>query len=224
MTFAALLIALVFGGADQYLGSLSAHPWAADVSLLSAPWLALPYVAGITQQTMRRGALVGLAATALALAGYALMTLSPVENAHLTLAGLRGFVVSDPAVFVGGVVTGPLFGALGQRRSLVGALALAAAALLEPFAHSAIRSSIVAAAEIAAGMSVAPTSAPRARCGPARSGARSDSPRTGSHATDGRRSGAAGRRHASSRRWRIERHGPMFCGSSCAHTTSSSDG
>jgi hypothetical protein len=32
-----LLLAAGFGGADQYLGSLSAHPWAADVSLLSAP-------------------------------------------------------------------------------------------------------------------------------------------------------------------------------------------
>ena len=61
----------------------------------------------------------------------------------------------------------------------------------------------------------------RGRSGPARAGAPSGSPRSGSPARGGRRSGAGrpcGR--ASSRRCRIERHAPMFCGSSCAQTTS----
>jgi hypothetical protein len=154
VTAVALVLALVFGGVDQYLGSFSAHPWLADVSLMSAPWLALPFLAGMTQGNARRGALLGAAATFAALAGYAAMTLSPVENAHFTLAGLRGFVISDPAVFAGALVTGPLFGWLGQRRSTLGVLALAASALLEPWAHSAIRAETVAASEMAAGASL----------------------------------------------------------------------
>jgi hypothetical protein len=46
---------------DQYLGSLtgSEHTWAAgwssDVSLLSAPWLILPFLAGATQHRPRPG-------------------------------------------------------------------------------------------------------------------------------------------------------------------------
>jgi hypothetical protein len=44
-----LAASMVFGGADQYLGSFSAHPWASDVSLLSAPWLVLAFLAGGTR-------------------------------------------------------------------------------------------------------------------------------------------------------------------------------
>lgn len=159
MTPAVLLAALLFGGADQYLGSLSAQPWLTDVSLLSAPWLAVPLLAGLSQPTARRGALAGLAATAAALAGYAAMTLSPVENAHLTLAALRGFVVSDPPVFIGACVTGPLFGWLGRQRRTLGLLLLAGATAFEPAAHAlyggAIRAEGVVAAEVSAGVLLA---------------------------------------------------------------------
>jgi hypothetical protein len=42
----ALVLAALLGAGDQYLGSFSMHPWMADVSLLSAPWLVLvTYVA-----------------------------------------------------------------------------------------------------------------------------------------------------------------------------------
>ena len=160
MTLVALAVAIVFGGADQYLGSLSAHPWAADVSLLSAPWLAVPFLAGLTQPTARRAALLGLAATAAALAGYALMTLSPVENAHLTLHGVIGFVRSDPPVFIGAAATGPLFGWLGHARRRLGWLVLGALTCLEPAAHT-IRFQSVAVAEIAAGLVVAALAARR---------------------------------------------------------------
>src|SRR6266513_3039533 len=85
----------------------------AGISLLSAPWLVLPFVAGATQREPRRAALLGLACTYAALLGYGLMTLSPFENAHLTLATVRGFVVSERSVLLGGVVTGPLFGWFG---------------------------------------------------------------------------------------------------------------
>jgi len=158
----ALVLALVFGGVDQYLGSFSAHPWMADVSLLSAPWLAIAFLAGWTQESARRGAALGLACTAAALTGYAVMTLSPVENAHFTTSGLAGFISSERFVLVGGIVTGPLFGWFGQqwrvRRAWVGALATALAICLEPLvtvpapAYHHVRSHNVAAAEAAVGL------------------------------------------------------------------------
>jgi Family of unknown function (DUF6518) len=165
----ALLLSAVFGAGDQYLGSLtgSGHAWAAgwssDVSLLSAPWLVLPFVAGATQRAPRRAALLGLACTYAALLGYGLMTLSPVEHAHLTSATVRGFFISERSVLVGGIVTGPLFGWFGQqwrtRRAIAGALVTAAALCLEPLARRAtidpIQHRDVWLAEVAAGLMLA---------------------------------------------------------------------
>ena len=165
----ALVLSFAFGAGDQYLGSLtgSGHAWAAgwssDVSLLSAPWLVLPFVAGATQREPRRAALLGLACTYVALLGYGLMTLSPVEHAHLSLATVRGFLVSERSVLVGGVVTGPLFGWFGwrwrTRRAIAGALVTAAALCLEPFVRRAtvnpIRFRDVTVAEVAAGLALA---------------------------------------------------------------------
>src|SRR5690242_2593115 len=99
----ALVLAFGFGAADQYLGSFSAIPWAADVSLLSAPWLVLAFFAGCTQRDPRRGAALGFACTASALLGYGLMTLSPVENAQLTARTAAGFVNSESPVLIGGI-------------------------------------------------------------------------------------------------------------------------
>ena len=165
----ALLLSAAFGAGDQYLGSLtgSGHVWAAgwssDVSLLSAPWLVLPFLAGATQRDPRRAALLGLGCTYAALLGYGLMTLSPVEHAHLTVATIRGFLVSERAVLVGGIVTGPLFGWFGQqwrtRRAIAGALVTAAVLCLEPFARRAVARPIddrsVWLAEVAAGLALA---------------------------------------------------------------------
>jgi hypothetical protein len=164
-----LVLSVAFGAGDQYLGSLtgSGHLWAAgwssDVSLLSAPWLVLPFLAGATQRSLRRAALLGLACTYAALLGYGLMTLSPVEHAHLTAATVRGFLVSERAVLVGGIVTGPLFGWFGQqwrtRRAITGALVTAAALCLEPLARRAavrpIDDRSVWLAEVAAGLAFA---------------------------------------------------------------------
>jgi hypothetical protein len=157
---AAFVLAFAFGGADQYLGSLSAHPWATEASLLSAPWLALAFLAGWTQREPKHGALLGFACTASALAGYGLMTLSPVENAHLSLASVGAFVRSERPVIVGGMLTGPVFGWLGSRwrndRARLGALAVGAAVSLEPLARRAASEAItlrsVWAAEIAVGL------------------------------------------------------------------------
>jgi hypothetical protein len=165
----ALLLSAAFGAGDQYLGSLtgSGHLWAAgwssDISLLSAPWLVLPFVAGATQRDGRRAALLGLACTYAALLGYALLTLSPVEGAHMTVAYVRGFVISERAVILGGIVTGPLFGWFGQqwrtRRAIWAALITAAALCLEPLARRVtvdpIRYREVWFAEVAAGLALA---------------------------------------------------------------------
>ncbi|TML77729.1 MAG: hypothetical protein E6G12_02490 [Actinobacteria bacterium] len=165
----ALVLSAAFGAGDQYLGSLtgSGHLWAAgwssDISLLSAPWLVLPFAVGAAQREPRRAALLGLACTYAALVGYGVMTLSPVENAHLTVATLRGFFVSERSVLVGGFVTGPLFGWFGQqwrtRRAIAGALVTAAALCLEPLARRVTVNPIshrgVWLAEVAAGLALA---------------------------------------------------------------------
>lgn len=164
-----LMVSTAFGAADQYLGSLtgSGHAWAAgwssDVSALSAPWLLLPLIAGATQREPRRAALLGLACTYAALVGYGLMTLSPLEHAHVTVATVRGFLISEREALIGGIVTGPLFGWFGQRwrtrRALLGALVVAGALCLEPLARRAsvspIRFRDVSLAEIVTGLALA---------------------------------------------------------------------
>jgi hypothetical protein len=158
----AFVLAAVFGGADQYLGSLSWHPWGADVSLLSAPWLLLPFLAGWTQRGRRRAALLGLACTYSADLGYGLMALSPIENAHLNQHTATAFVISESPFIVAGLVSGPLFGWLGYRwrteRAWVGALATAAAFCFEPLALAgvdrAIRFREVWMAEVALGVAM----------------------------------------------------------------------
>jgi hypothetical protein len=136
----ALVLSAAYGAGTQYLGA-RVPGWGPDAAQLSAPWLLIAFLAGSTQRTPRRGALVGLGATAAALVGYWLMTDSPAEGAHYTLAFARGFFTSNLLVVVGGLVTGPLFGWFGQRwrtrRALLGALVTAAALCLEPLARRA---------------------------------------------------------------------------------------
>jgi hypothetical protein len=158
----ALVLAAVFGGADQYLGSMSWHPWGADVSLLSAPWLLLPFLAGGTQRDPGRAALFGLACTVSGFRAYGLMTLSPVENAHLSVATATGFVRSEGLFLFGSLFSGPLFGWFGYRwrtdRAWLGALATATAFCFEPLAliaaDRAIRFREVWVTEVAIGVAM----------------------------------------------------------------------
>jgi len=167
-----LVLSALFGAVDQYLGSLpGAHlwaaqmPWLTDVSLLSAPWVLLPFLAGATQREPRRATLLGLACTMTALAGSAAMTLSPVEHAELTTTSVAGFIRSSDGVIVGGLVTGPLFGWLGYRwhveRAWLGPLLVAGAFCLEPLARVTaghgreIGARAVWMFEVAAGLAVA---------------------------------------------------------------------
>jgi len=133
-----LLLSAAYAAGTQYLGARMPG-WGPDVAKLSAPWLAIAFLAGSTQKTPRRGALLGLGATGAALLGYWLMTDSPAEGAQYTLANAHGFLVSNAFVVIGGLVTGPLFGWFGQqwrtRRVLLGALVTAAALCLEPLAR-----------------------------------------------------------------------------------------
>jgi hypothetical protein len=159
-----LVGSIVFGGLDQYVGSVPTLPWGVSVSLLSAPWLLVAFIAGWTGRRCRAALLAGLAATYAALLGYLLMTLSPVEGAHLTVGTALAFCRSEAPVLVGGLVTGPLFGWFGYRwrvdRSWLGAVATALAFCLEPAADAVARPDAIPSAaerwlEIVAGLVMA---------------------------------------------------------------------
>jgi hypothetical protein len=143
----AVIVGLAFGAADQYLGSMSwLGPWASTAAQVSAPWLVLPFLTGLTQQRARRAAVLGLVVTASALLGYFAMTYSPMEihpwsvdrfTAGMVAVTTRGWY--NPVYILGGLVTGPLFGFLGQRwrvhRWWVSAAIVAGTLCLEPLAR-----------------------------------------------------------------------------------------
>ena len=81
---------------------------------LSTPWLLVPFFAGVQCTRLRQGALVGLAATFCALVGFYLLS-TLVENlgGHGFSGDLRVELTGNRAYFEGGIVTGPIFGALG---------------------------------------------------------------------------------------------------------------
>jgi hypothetical protein len=167
MYLVAAVIGLVFGGLDQWLGSLwiMSHLgfWTDSVSLMSAPWLALPFLAGWRVSTGRRAVLMGLLVTFAALCGYFVMTLSPLEGVSASQIHLGLFVRSQLHVIVPGLVSGPLFGWLGYlwrtSRSWLSAAAVAVAFCGEPLARWLVRQPIpavpVAVAEVVAGLAVA---------------------------------------------------------------------
>lgn len=117
---------LAFGAGVQYLGTLRAGSvlgtWAWTVSGMSAPWLVLPFVAGMTQTRGRRAMVLGLVVMVAALAGYFAMAHSPLEGAPLGQFFPRVFrqirTGYNPLWIAGGMVTGPLYGA--PRPALAG--------------------------------------------------------------------------------------------------------
>ena len=163
----AVLLGLVFGAADQYLGSRSwLYPWNVGISSMSALWLALPFVVGSTQRRDRRAIWLGLLVTLAGLVGYFAMTYSPIEGVPTDrfFSGVVRMATTgyNPLWILGGIVTGPLFGSLGHRwkvsRSRVSAVLLTAAFCLEPLALRAVgmlnAPPRVWVAEIAAGLLV----------------------------------------------------------------------
>jgi hypothetical protein len=148
MTFLVVsLLGLAFGAADQFLGSRSSALglWASTAAQVSAPWLVLPFLVGMSQQRGRRAAALGLVVTTSALVGYFAMTYSPIEIHPWTFGRFTTGMVAvttsgyNPLYIVGGLLTGPTFGLLGQRwhvrRSWVSAAVVAGALCLEPFAR-----------------------------------------------------------------------------------------
>ena len=146
----ATTLGLAFGAADQFLGSRSVTLglWASTAAQMSAPWLVLPFVIGVTQRHARRAAVLGLVVTASALVGYFAMTYSPIEIHPWSLdrftSGMVAVTTSgyNVAYILGGLVTGPLFGLLGQRwrvrRSWISATLVASVLCLEPLARWAV--------------------------------------------------------------------------------------
>jgi Family of unknown function (DUF6518) len=154
MTYLIAMVAgLAFGAADQYLGSRSAllGPWVATVSGVSAPWLLLSFVAGMTQERRRRAVVLGLIVTAPALIGYFAMTCSPMENVavgrfstcFLTIAR-TGY---NPLWIAGGMLIGPIYALLGQswrvERSWISAAVVASTLCFEPLARLVVAPSML---------------------------------------------------------------------------------
>jgi hypothetical protein len=163
----AVVVGLIFGGGDQYLGSINATAlWTISLSMLSAAWLLLPFGFGCSQLRARRAAAVGLVATTSALAGYFLMIVGPLEGGQWTmnLREIHGLLFSNAPNIIGGLITGPLYGVLGQRwrtrRAWVSAVLVAGALCLEPLALTLVgRSypgdSVVWPSEVGVGIVVA---------------------------------------------------------------------
>jgi hypothetical protein len=161
-------VGFVFGAADQYLGSRSAlGAWASTVSLMSAPWVILPFFVGWTQQDARRALRFGLIVTVSALTGYFVMTYSPMEGVPIDrfIPGEIAIVTSgyNPLYILAGLLTGPAFGWLGNRwrveRSWMSAALVTAALCFEPLAWWAAGRlsppALVWSAEVSVGMVVA---------------------------------------------------------------------
>ena len=110
---------------------------------LSTPWLLVAFFAGMQSSRPRHGAVVGLAATLCALAGFYLLS-TLVENlgGHGFVGDLRIELSGNRAYFEGGIVTGPIFGALGawwRRRPTARASFLAGGLLIaEPLVTLAL--------------------------------------------------------------------------------------
>jgi Family of unknown function (DUF6518) len=134
----ALAAAAAFGGVDQYLGSRYSQ-FLTAVSGMSAPWLLLPFIVGACQPSRRRALVLGLAATWLAVGAYVMMIVSPVEGVHLTVRVFAVTTASQWQWFLGGLISGPLYGLLGYhwraRRSWPAALLATLPVMLEPVAR-----------------------------------------------------------------------------------------
>ena len=166
MAIVMIVSALLFGASDQYLGSLSAHGWGVwtvAVSQMSATWLILPFLGGLTRERGWQAARLGLLLTYVALFGYFAMTLSPLEGVSLGQVHLASFLRSQSELLVGGLLSGPLFGYLGHRwrlsRSWSSALLIAGAACGEPVARALVGRldppSLVWVIEVALGVAAA---------------------------------------------------------------------
>ena len=111
-----ILAGFAFGALDQYLGTVHVTQhvgwWTITVSGMSAPWLIVPFLAGMTQDRPRKAAGLGLLVTMSALLGYFWMSNSAFEGVALdrTLPRMEAMIRSDTNLLwiAGGLITGPL--------------------------------------------------------------------------------------------------------------------
>jgi hypothetical protein len=160
-----LMGAIVYGAADQYLGSrIGLGEWTVAVSQMSAPWLAIAFFAGSWSQHHLRAMAMGTAITLAVVGGYFVMMLSPLEGVATNSINWSMEFRSQLHIVLPALITGPLFGWLGLRwrrqRDLAPALLLAALFALEPVARIATdrlidSHSLVWPAEAAAGAALA---------------------------------------------------------------------
>ncbi len=114
-----------------------------DVGNLSTPWLLVAFLAGAQSSRIGRGALIGLAATMVALFGFYALTSVPVNlGGHTFIGDLVRELRANRIYLAGGLVSGPIFGALGawwaQRGTLPASLVAGALLIAEPFVTAAV--------------------------------------------------------------------------------------
>jgi len=124
-----VLMALVKGQSDDLRGA---------VGNMSAPWVVLPFVAGVRCRRPSHGALAGVATTVLAFAGFYAAEAAILDlGAHPWYVDLRLTLGTVNVYERMGLLSGAVYGALGAvwgaRRSLLAASAVGAAFLAEPF-------------------------------------------------------------------------------------------
>ncbi len=151
----AILVGFVFGALDQYLGTVhvTSHLgwWTITVSGMSAPWLILPFLAGMTQERAKRAVALGVVIVLSALAGYFAMSNSAFESvpvAHFWSRTVRTATTDANLLWiVGGLITGPIYAYFGHRwrvaRSWVGAALVTLALCFEPLARSMVGTGFV---------------------------------------------------------------------------------
>lgn len=136
-----LVAAFVFGGLAAWAkGPGGVHAISevrSSLGNLSTPWLLVAFVAGTGFSRLRSAALAGLVATTVALISfYLLISLVQDLGAHGFVGDLRLEISANRGYIQGGIVTGPLFGALGawwrQSRTLHASALAGALLMAEP--------------------------------------------------------------------------------------------
>jgi hypothetical protein len=110
---------------------------------LSTPWLLVAFVAGTLTTRLWTGALLGLAATAAGLVGFYLLTSIFINvGGHNFPQNLPTEFFANRVYLEGGLISGPLFGALGawwaRKRSLKASFLAGAFLMCEPLVLAAL--------------------------------------------------------------------------------------
>ena len=128
-----LVLALFFGVAAALLKG-EAGGTRIILGNLSAPWLLLPFFAGRACRSLVSAAVVGGAVAVFSLVGFYACASAVYDMVNSHTIGI------NVVYFVGALISGPLFGALGhwsvRRRSLLAPAALGLALVAEPFVQS----------------------------------------------------------------------------------------